>query len=87
MFHVTVLTKLPDGILKIAAFRAKWGEILGDRDCVCMYMGTFDLLVFQVMLGLFGALVSKCVWSIAVPELKNKKSVYEIFHYGTWSEI
>ncbi len=39
-----------------------------------MYMGTFDLLVFQVILG--GAVSSKCVWYIAVktvPEFENKK--------------
>ncbi len=47
--------------------------------------GTYDTLVFKVILGLFGALVSKCVWRIAgktVPGFKNKKSMYEIFHYG-----
>ncbi len=58
--------------------------------CLYVYGGTYDMLVFKVIWGLFDALVSKCVWRIAgkiVPGFKNKKSMYEIFHYGTSSEI
>ncbi len=73
----------------MARRRAKWGE-MWETGIVFVCTGiwsTFDLLEFKVILGLFGALVPKCVWYITVPEFENKKSMHEIFHYGTASEI
>ncbi len=76
---------------KSAGRKAKWDEIweTGIILFVCIW-GSFDLLVFKVILGLFGALVPKRAWYIAgtsIPEFENNKSMYEIFHYSTSSGI
>ena len=44
---------------KMAANRAKWSEICDSGDVTISIWGTFDLLVFKVIWGSFGVIVSK----------------------------
>ncbi len=55
--HFRILTTLY--ISKAVGRIGKWGEIWDSVTLVTHIYGTFDLVVFNVILGSFGALVSK----------------------------
>ncbi len=56
---------------KRAGCRAKWSENRDSGNLLTHIWGTFDLVVFIVIWGSFGALVSKCNSKTAVIEQKS----------------
>ncbi len=61
------MKKKTANILERANRRAKRSEILDPRVLIQHMWGTFDLLVFKVILSSFGALVSK--WFITLKRM------------------
>ena len=63
LFYIVKFYIVPDGqmkiaiILEMASRRVKRSEICGSSVVVTGIWGTFDILLFKVILGLVGALV------------------------------